>query len=93
MGCSSCACGPSAAPLMPAPTPATHHTTTAAPQVLDVKLPFDEAALLAENIAYLLRTLKLEALEVRSASDAAAAEGKAVDLSQAYPGAPVPYFC
>lgn len=29
------------------------------PQVLDVKLPFDEAALLVDNLPYLKRTLKV----------------------------------
>ncbi|GBF91226.1 hypothetical protein Rsub_03546 [Raphidocelis subcapitata] len=56
--------------------------------VLDVKLPFDEAALLRANEAYLLRALGLEAVGVHSARDAAAAAAAGVDLAAAYPGAP-----
>jgi hypothetical protein len=37
-------------------------------QVLDVKLPFDEAQLLRDNLAYLLRSLNLEGLVVSSAA-------------------------
>jgi hypothetical protein len=62
--------------------------------VLDVKLPFDERALLLENRGYLLRALKLEELQVLSSDDTgAAAASKGVDASKAYPGAPVPFFC
>mmetsp|Transcript_29049 Transcript_29049/g.72774 ORF Transcript_29049/g.72774 Transcript_29049/m.72774 type:complete len:889 (+) Transcript_29049:1024-3690(+) len=39
---------------------------TAGPAVLDVKLPFGEASTLAENVEYMLRALKLEAIDVQS---------------------------
>ena len=61
--------------------------------MLDVKLPFDERALLLENRDYLLRSLKLEELAVHSSDDAAAAAARGVDASKAYRGVPVPYFC
>ena len=57
------------------------HTRCAA-QVLDVKLPFDEAQLLRDNTEYLLRSLKLTALDVQQAEsglppDSVAAPGAA----------------
>jgi len=63
-------------------------------QVLDVKLPFDEAALLRDNLPYLRRTLKLDSLAVHLTSDAQAV-AKApipVDPATAYPAAPITAF-
>lgn len=65
------------------------------PQVLDVKLPFDEAALLETNKPYLLRSLGLQDLQIAAAADAAAtvaAKAAGVDLSAAGPGQPVIHF-
>ncbi|KAG2497803.1 hypothetical protein HYH03_004074 [Edaphochlamys debaryana] len=62
------------------------------PQVLDVKLPFSEVAIITEAKPYLLRSLRVDDLKVQLASDAGAAEAAAaakVDPSTAYPGAPV----
>ncbi len=52
--------------------------------MLDVRLPFDEAALLRDNEEYILRSVGLKALTV-ALSDSAAAEAGA-DL--ALPGTP-----
>ena len=60
--------------------------------VLDVKLPFDEAALLRDNEAYLLRALGLKSLSVHSATDAAAAAAAGADVGNAYPAAPIVMF-
>jgi hypothetical protein len=38
-------------------------------QVLDVKLPFDEAQLLRDNLPYLLRSLNLEGFTISSAAE------------------------
>lgn len=51
--------------------------------MLDVRLPFDEAALLRDNEEYLLRSVGLKTLSVATC-DAAAGEGGDVAL----PGAP-----
>jgi hypothetical protein len=52
-------------------------------QVLDVKLPFDEAQLLRDNLPYLLRSLNLEGLTVSSAAAAdAPAAAKAAGPGQ-----------
>ncbi|KAL6757784.1 hypothetical protein V8C86DRAFT_1623510, partial [Haematococcus lacustris] len=61
------------------------------PQVLDVKLPFNERELLEDNLSYITRTLKLESLAVHRVTDdqAVAALGKPVDVAAAYPGCPV----
>eukprot|EP00879_Flechtneria_rotunda_P020422 GHRR01021486.1.p1 GENE.GHRR01021486.1~~GHRR01021486.1.p1 ORF type:complete len:246 (+),score=120.66 GHRR01021486.1:1280-2017(+) len=64
-------------------------------QVLDVKLPFDEAQLLQDNLPYLLRSLNLDDLSVGDAADAGAAgQAKAagINLSGACPGQPVILF-
>lgn len=63
-------------------------------QVLDTKLPFDEKQLLTDNLAYLVRSLKLEALAVHGVGDAAAAAAvpPTIDLKAACPGAPITYF-
>eukprot|EP00878_Enallax_costatus_P006705 GHUV01007030.1.p1 GENE.GHUV01007030.1~~GHUV01007030.1.p1 ORF type:complete len:1031 (+),score=336.93 GHUV01007030.1:253-3345(+) len=61
-------------------------------QVLDVKLPFDEAALLWDNLPYLLRSLNLSGLAISSTADSAAvdaAKTAGVDLGPACPGQPV----
>lgn len=52
-------------------------------QMLDVRLPFDEAALLRENEEYLLRSVGLSSLEVTTA-DVDASDGADVAL----PGRP-----
>lgn len=62
-------------------------------QVLDVKLPFDEAALLEENSAYLLRALKLEGLAVhRVTYEQQQQEGTDPRIASAGPGAPAAIF-
>lgn len=64
-------------------------------QVLDVKLPFDEAALLLTNKPYLLRSLGLQELTVNNVAEPAAAEAAkatGTDLSAAAPGQPVIHF-
>jgi len=63
-------------------------------QALDVKLPFDECQLLLDNQAYLMRALRLEVLDVALASDVAAVAALTfpVDVTTAYPGAPVTSF-
>jgi hypothetical protein len=64
-------------------------------QVLDVKLPFDEAALLLTNKPYLLRSLGLQELAVMNAAEPAAAEAAkatGTDLTAAAPGQPVIHF-
>jgi len=53
-------------------------------QMLDVRLPFDEAALLRENEEYLLRSVGLKSLSVATCDAAASAGGTDVAL----PGAP-----
>lgn len=61
-------------------------------QVLDVKLPFDEAQLLSDNSSYLLRSLKIDSLSVYKSTDLevkALAEKDRVDISGAFPGTPV----
>lgn len=59
-------------------------------QVLAVKLPFDEAQLLRDNEAYLLRTLGLQSLRVRSSADIP--PNMPIGQEVAYPGQPVPLF-
>ncbi|KAG2427994.1 hypothetical protein HXX76_011980 [Chlamydomonas incerta] len=64
----------------------------AGPQVLDVKLPFSEVAIINESMAYLLRSLKLDKVEVHLATDAGVPElaaGVKADLNGAYPASPV----
>lgn len=63
--------------------------------MLDVKLPFDEAALLQDNAAYLCRALGLDAVIVARTTDAGAGEAAAargVDIGAACPGQPVAAF-
>jgi hypothetical protein len=51
--------------------------------VLDVKLPFDEAQLLRDNLPYLLRSLNLQDLVISSAAEAdAPAAAKAAGPGQ-----------
>ncbi len=61
------------------------------PQVLDVKLPFDERQLIIDNLAYLTRSLKLETIAVHPITDEAAVKAAAnpIDATLAYPGNPV----
>lgn len=61
-------------------------------QVLDVKLPFDEQQLLRNNTPYLLRSLDLSSLRVHSIDNLAAAAAVRVNVSGAYPAAPVVVF-
>lgn len=65
-------------------------------QALDVKLPFDEAELLRENTEYLLRSLKIGAIEIHHAEGteppAGAPENAAERLRDAVPGTPVVLF-
>ena len=65
--------------------------------MLDVKLPFDEAQLLRDNVEYLLRSLKLTGLDVQPADGAAPPEGVTVPnaaerLRDAVPGSPAVLF-
>lgn len=76
-------------------TPNNINTPPPTTQVLDVKLPFDEAALLETNKPYLLRSLGLQDLNILSAADAAAAEAAkaaGADPTAAAPGQPVVHF-
>ena len=61
-------------------------------QVLGVKLPFDEAALLRENAAYIQRKLGLQQLDIRAATQETAAEQSKPRILDARPGAPVALF-
>jgi len=56
-------------------------------QMLDVRLPFDEAALLRDNEEYLLRSVGLQSLSV-APFDAAAADTAGAGGDVALPGAP-----
>jgi hypothetical protein len=60
-----------------------------------MKLPFDEAQLLRDNLPYLQRALQLQGLAISSTSDpaaVAAAQAAGVDISVAVPGSPVVQF-
>ncbi|EFJ52544.1 hypothetical protein VOLCADRAFT_103034 [Volvox carteri f. nagariensis] len=64
----------------------------AGPQVLDVKLPFSEVSIINDSMAYLLRSLKLDALHVHLVTDAGVSEiaaGVKADVKGAYPASPV----
>jgi hypothetical protein len=69
-----------------------HAPTPRLPQVLDVKLPFDEQQLLRDNTPYLLRALGISSLSIHAAGDAAAAAAAGADVAGAYPAAPVVVF-
>lgn len=59
---------------------------------LDIRLPFDEYALLTENRAYLERALNLESIVIRRVSyEAQQLEANPL-VSTAYPGSPAPLF-
>ncbi|GFR47083.1 hypothetical protein Agub_g8770 [Astrephomene gubernaculifera] len=61
-------------------------------QVLDVKLPFSEVDIVQQSLPYLLRALKLEALQVHLVTDPGVGELAAsvrADPAGAYPGSPV----
>jgi leucyl-tRNA synthetase len=58
---------------------------SAGPMVLDTKLPFPEREVLEENLSYMMRSLNLEDIKVRSCSD----EGKPIECDSATPGNPV----
>ena len=62
-----------------------------------MKLPFDEAQLLRDNTEYLLRSLKLTALDVQQAEsglppDSVAAPGAEERVRDAVPGSPAVLF-
>ena len=58
-------------------------------QVLDVKLPFDERALLDEHSGVIQRSLGLQHFAVHAAEDSAADNPRIAD---ARPGAPIALF-
>jgi hypothetical protein len=60
------------------------------PQVLDVKLPFDEAQLLRDNEPYLLRALGIQELSVCNLADMPGS--MPIGHEQPYPGQPSPLF-
>ena len=63
-------------------------------QVLNVKLVFDEAAVLRENQSFLERTLDLESTAVHMTTDAAAQdESVASKIASAEPGKPLVVLC
>lgn len=62
------------------------------PQVLGVKLPFDEAALLQENAAYIQRKLGLQSLSIHEATQAASEAKQMPRILDARPGSPVALF-
>lgn len=57
-----------------------------------MRLPFDEAALLRENAAYIQRKLGLQQLEIHAATEATAAEQDKPRILDARPGTPVALF-
>ena len=62
-------------------------------QVLDVKLPFDERAVLEENAAFVQRMLGLQHFSVHTAEDAAAAAAEQnARIQDARPGTPIAVF-
>lgn len=63
-------------------------------QVLQVKLVFDEAAVLRENQSFLERTLDLESTAVHMTTDAAAQDAAlASKIASAEPGKPLVVLC
>ena len=59
-------------------------------QVLNVRLVFDEAAVLRENLEVLQRALDLQSVAVHMTTDAAAQQAEVADkLSSAEPGRPL----
>ncbi len=74
-----------------------HACKRCAAQVLDVKLPFDEVQLLRDNTEFLLRSLKLTALDVQHAEsglppDSVTAPGAEERVRDAVPGSPAVLF-
>jgi leucyl-tRNA synthetase len=61
-------------------------------QSLDIKLPFDEFALLTENIKYLERALNLESITVRSISYEDQQKEESDVIKTAAPGSPAIFF-
>lgn len=59
---------------------------------MGVKLPFDEAALLKENAAYLQRKLGLQSVSIHEASQAAADAKQMPRILEARPGSPIALF-
>ncbi|GAB4822876.1 hypothetical protein N2152v2_009922 [Parachlorella kessleri] len=66
--------------------------TKGGPRVLDVKLPFDEAALLENNIDYLRRALRVQDLAVRRVSYEEQQASTDQQVTAATPGAPAALF-
>ncbi|KAG1663339.1 hypothetical protein FOA52_004101 [Chlamydomonas sp. UWO 241] len=64
------------------------------PQVLDVKLPFDECEMLRTNLDYVKRALHLPSLTIAHVTDAdaVAAAAHPIDATAAYPGNPITSF-
>lgn len=63
---------------------------TAGPSVLDVVLPFGESSTLADNLEYMMRALKLEALDICSINSA---ESMPQGCENVYPGNPALIAC
>ena len=61
-------------------------------QVLELKLPFDEAALLRENEAYIRDKVDVHSLTIHEASQAAADEKQTPRIMDARPGLPAALF-
>lgn len=61
-------------------------------QVLGVKLPFDEAALLRENLAHIREKVNVQSLSIHEASQAAADAKQMPRIMEARPGLPVALF-
>ena len=61
-------------------------------QVLGLQLPFDEAALLKENSAYIQRKLGLESLSIHEATREAAEAKQVPRILDARPGSPIAVF-
>eukprot|EP00951_Prasinocladus_malaysianus_P007869 scaffold56658_cov32-Prasinocladus_malaysianus.AAC.1 len=60
---------------------------TAGPAVLDVKLAFGEREVLEDNLEYMMRSLNLDEVKVRSC-DEAAGDDKPPECEGVYPGNP-----
>jgi leucyl-tRNA synthetase len=67
---------------------------TIGPEALNTKLPFNEAALLEENVGYLTRSLKVDSVTVKSLSyeETVAAGETSQQVAEATPGTPAYVF-
>ena len=61
-------------------------------QVLGVKLPFDEAALLRENLGHIREKVNVLSVSIHEASQAAAEAKQMPRIMEARPGLPVALF-